>query len=308
MPQNRTYTGGLFMFEFDGRTAAGYVNNIDGGHFKADAVSYMQGSDFRVTKYAGRAKYDDITITVGAAMSPTFWEWVDKSLKGKPERRNGALVAYDFQFKERARRTFYSALIAEIGFPALDAGSKNTPASITVKMTPEHIEFKKGDEHALRGDQAQDQMQKQKMWLTSNFRFQLEKFSAATNCIKVEAFSVKQNVIDNPVGSEKYARKEVGRLELPQLVVTFPESDMDKWMSWWQESVGDGNRKNKTTTGVLTYYANDMRTELMHLELDGVSLVAIEVEKYEAHKEGVSTGKATLALEGLVLKKAKGTV
>jgi len=151
-------------------------------------------------------------------------------------------------------------------------------------------------------------MQKQKMWLTSNFRFQLEKFSAATNCIKVEAFSVKQNVIDNPVGSEKYARKEVGRLELPQLVVTFPESDMDKWMSWWQESVGDGNRKNKTTTGVLTYYANDMRTELMHLELDGVSLVAIEVEKYEAHKEGVSTGKATLAIEGLVLKKAKGTV
>jgi phage tail-like protein len=307
MADRLTYTGGLFTFEFDDRTPAGYVNSIDGGHFKADAISYSQGADFLTTKYAGRAKYDDITISVGAAMSPKFWEWVEKSLDGKPERRNGAVVAYDFYFKERARRTFYSALIAEIGFPALDAASKAS-AALTVKITPEHISYKKGDEHTLRDEQAKDQTQKQKMWKTSNFRFSLDKFSASEACIKIEAFTVKQNIIDNPVGNEKYARKEVGRLELPQIVVTFPEADLDDWMTWWNESVGEGNRKDKTTTGVITYYANDQKSELMHIELSGVSLVAVEVEKYEAHKEGIATAKATLAIEGLVLKPAKGTV
>src|SRR2546421_466863 len=132
MPENNAYTGGRFAFEFDDRASAGFVSGIDGAHFKADAVTYQQGSDFLVTKYAGRAKYDDITINVGAAMSPPFWKWVASSLEGKPQRRNGALVGYDFDFHERTRRSFFAGLIAEIGFPALDAASKNS-ASLSVK-------------------------------------------------------------------------------------------------------------------------------------------------------------------------------
>jgi len=307
MADRLTYTGGHFTFEFDDRTPAGYVNSIDGGQFKADAITYQQGADFFVTKYAGRAKYDDITISVGAAMSPKFWDWVQKSLIGKPERRNGALVAYDFYYKERARRSFFSALIAEIGFPALDAASKTT-AALSVKITPEHIKFQKGDGHSLREEQAKDQVEKQKLWKTSNFRFSIDHFKASKAATKIEAFTVKQNIIDNPVGNEKFARKEIGRLELPQIVVTFPEADMEDWMNWWNKSVAEGNRKDQTTNGVITYYANDQKSELMHIELAGMSLVSVEVDKYEAHKEAIATAKATLAIEGLVLKPAEGTV
>lgn len=305
----KTYTGGRFAFEFDDKMSAGFVSGIDGAHFKADAVVYQQGSDFHVTKYAGRAKYDDITINVGAAMSPPFWKWVASSLDGKPQRRNGALVGYDFDFCERSRRSFFSGLIAEIGFPALDGASKNS-AALTIKITPEHVEYKKGDGHKLSGSQAQDQMTKQKRWLTSNFRFSLDRFKGgdAMKSVKVEAFTVKQNVIDNPVGNEKYSRKEVGRLELPQIVVTFPESQMEEWMKWWDESVGQGNRKDQYTTGVITYYASDMSTELMRIELAGVSLLSVELDKYEAHKEAIATAKATLNIEGLVLKTGEGTV
>jgi phage tail-like protein len=309
MPENKAYTGGRFAFEFDDRASAGFVSGIDGAHFKSDAITYQQGADFFVTKYAGRAKYDDITITVGAAMSPPFWKWVQSSLDGKPQRRNGALVGYDFDFHERTRRSFYSALIAEIGFPALDAASKNA-ASLSIKITPEYIEYKKGDGHKFSGGQAQDQMTKQKRWLTSNFKFSLDRFkgSDAMRSVKVEAFTVKQAIIDNPVGTEKYSRKEVGRLELPQLVVTFPESQMEDWMKWWDESVGKGDRLDKTTTGVITYFASDQKAELMHIELAGVSLISVELDKYEAHKEAIATAKATLAIERLVLKTGDGTV
>src|SRR6266550_2942668 len=145
MPELRnTYTGGRFAFEFDDKQSAGFVSGIDGGQFKAEPVSYQQGADFFVTKYAGRAKYDEITINVGAAMSPPFWKWVSSSLEGKPQRRNGALVGYDFNFCERSRRSFRDGLIAEIGFPALDAASKNS-ATLAIKISPEFIEYKKGD-------------------------------------------------------------------------------------------------------------------------------------------------------------------
>lgn len=305
----KTYTGGRFAFELDDRSSAGFVNSIDGAHFKADAITYQQGADPYVTKYTGRAKYDDITVSVGAAMSPPFWKWVSSSLDRKPQRRNGALVGYDFDFKERSRRSFFGALIAEVGFPACDATAKSSSA-LSIKITPELIEYKKGDGHKFSGSQAQDQMTKQKMWMSSNFKFSLDRFSDpnAMKSVKVEAFTVKQNIIENPVGTEKHARKEAGRLELPPIVVTFPEYQMEDWMSWWDESVRRGNRKDQYTTGHLTYLASDLQTELMRVELDGVSLVSVELDKFEAHKEAIATAKATLSVEGLTLSAGDGTV
>jgi hypothetical protein len=242
-------------------------------------------------------------------MSPSFWQWVAASLNKKPERRNGALVGYDFNYCERSRRSFFGALISEIGFPALDATSKNA-AAITIKLTPEWIKWTKGDGSKLSGGQAPDQMAKQKKWLTSNFSFALERFKGGGTLrkVKLEAFTVKQNVIDNPVGYEKHSRKEVGRLELPSIVVTFPESDVDDWMQWYDKGIAKGDRRDQYTTGAITYYASDNTTELMRIELAGVSLLSLEIDKYEAHKEAIAQAKATLNVEQLTLKPGKGTV
>lgn len=309
MPMGKPYTGGRFTFEFDDRRPAGFVSAIDGGHFKsAGAVASMLGAENHVAKYAGRPTYDDITITIGTAMSPAFWSWIKASLDHKPERRNGALVGYDFDFKERSRRTFYGALVSEIGFPALDASSKN-PASLSVKLAPERIEFKKGDGSTLSGGQAQDQLSKQKRWLTSNFRFELDRFKGdpSLRSAKIEAFTVKQNIIQNPIGYDLETRKEPGRLELPPLVVTFPEAYMQPWMEWYDTAIAKGDRRDQYTTGVIEYY-DSSKTELMRIHLDGVSLLSLEIEKYEAHKEGIASCKATLNLEGMSLEAGKGTV
>ena len=307
----RPYTGGRFTLELDDKKPAGFVNAIDGGHFKsAGPVASMVGADGYVTKYTGRPSYDDISITIGMAMSPTFWRWVKASLDNKPERRNGALVGYDFNHRERSRRSFFRALISEIAFPALDAASKST-AAMTIKLSPERMEFQKGDGSTLSGGEAPAQMTKQKLWLTSNFRFELDRFKGDPSLrnLKIEAFTVKQNIIPNPIGTDMDARKEVGRLELPQIVVTFPESDIEGWMKWYDAAIAKGNRLDQYTTGFIAYYASDgERTELMRIELDGVSLVSIEIDKYEAQKEGIANAKATLNVEQMTLKPGKGTV
>jgi phage tail-like protein len=300
------YFGGRFVMEFDDKKAVGFVTSIDGGHFKADPIASMVGDSFTVTKYPGKPKYEDITVTVGMAMAPAFWKWVKASLDNKPERRNGALVGYDFNNCERSRRTFKNALISEIGFPALDGSSKNQ-GLLTIKFSPEGFEFAKGDGSALKPAQANNEVTKQKMWLTSNFRVNLEKFKNDDSLrkAKVEAFAVKQNIITNNVGPELESRKEIGRLELPLIQVSFAESDAEHWMDWYKKSVVGGVPDE--TTGAITFLASNQKDELMRLELDGVGLTSLEVEKYEAMKEGIARVKATLYVTGLKLVSGSGT-
>ena len=310
MPAKRAFTGGKFTLELDQRESVGFVNAIDGGHFKsAGQLASMVGADNYVTKYSGKPQYDDITITVGTAMSPAFWKWVQASLDYKPQRRNGALVGYDFNLKERTRRSFYGALIAEIAFPALDASTK-TGAALNIKITPERMDFKDGDGSDLKASQAQNQMAKQKMWLSSNFRFELDKFkgdATLRNC-KIDSFTVKQNVITNPIGTEMDTRREVGRLELPNLVVTFPESGVKPWMDWFDKAVAKGNRADQLTTGFISYLAGDGDTELLRIDLGGISLLSLEIDKYEAGKESIANVKATLNVETMALKAGEGTI
>jgi len=305
----KPYAGGQFALELDTKQPAGWITAVDGGHFKAQAITSMQGGDGYVTKYAGKPTYDDITITVGTAMSPSFWTWVQGSLEGKPERHNGAVVAYDFDHCERSRRSFFSALISEIQFPALDASAKNA-AAINIKISPERVTYEKGNGSKLSPSQGNNEATKQKMWMSNNFRFTLDRFKGdeSLHNAKLEAFTVKQNVIQNPVGYELETRKEVGRLELPNLVLSFPESLAHGWFDWYNIAIVQGNRGKQHTTGSITYLAQDKRTELMRVDLDGISLVSLEVDKWEAHKEGIAQVKATLNLEKISLAGGKGTV
>src|SRR3989442_15037447 len=117
----RPFTGGQFALELEENgqnIAVGYVVGIDGGSFKSEEVKWMVGYDNYVAgKFPGKPKVEDITLTLGMANSPSFWDWVKASLDNQPTRRSGAIVAYDFKRRERQRRTFQRALISEIGFP-----------------------------------------------------------------------------------------------------------------------------------------------------------------------------------------------
>lgn len=303
------YSGGRFTLELDQKKAVGFVASIDGGHFKAEGVPSQVGADMVTTRYPGRPKFEDITITCGMAMSPSFWKWVQATLDGKPERRSGALVGYDFNSKERSRRTFREALISEVGFPALDGGSKSS-ALMTIKISPEQVEYATGDGSTLQYSQSQDEQAKQKRWLVSNFTFALDsKIVGEMRSVKIDAFTVKQNVISNPVGSDRITRKEPGRVEMPSLQLSILESQLADWWKWYDQAVVKGNPED--VTGHITYFASDgqgaSRTELMRLDLSGVGLTSLEIDKYEAHKEGIARAKAVLYVEGITLKPGQGT-
>ena len=306
---SRPYSTGSFMLELEQNktsTPAGYILSIDGGHFKSEPVKYLEGTSMRPTLYPGRPKFDDITITVGATVAPAFFDWIKASIDGKHERRNGAIVGYDFNGKEVSRRQFTNAILSELQLPALDAAGK-TSATITVKIAPETLEFIKGDGSAFKPAYAQNEIGKQQRWLVSNFRFTIDRFkSANTRYTKIDAFTIKQNIINNPVGRELQPFREFGRIEVPNLVLTFAETHVHEWWEWYQKTVINGDHGDATTASI-TYLALNLADELMSVKFDGVQLLSIEHEKYEANKDQIAKVKCTLTVEAVSIEKGGGS-
>ena len=131
--------------------SVGFVNSIDGGHFKADPITSMQGADGYVTKYAGRAKYDDITVQVGAAMSPPFWKWVSSSLDAQAAAAQRRARRPTTSTSTSARAARSSARSSPRSASRRSTPRRRVGRTLTVKITPEHIKYKKGDGHKFSG-------------------------------------------------------------------------------------------------------------------------------------------------------------
>src|SRR5438105_4237856 len=110
----RTYISDRFVLELDDGKFVGTLQSVEGIGLKADVVDDKMGGEVITTKYPGRPKFDDVTISVGMAMAPRFWEWIKASFNQyDAQRKNVAIVALDYDNQQRWRRTFRDALITE---------------------------------------------------------------------------------------------------------------------------------------------------------------------------------------------------
>lgn len=194
---SRAYTGGKYGVELDG-IMAGWVSSAEGGHATSDVVTEKLGPDHIARKHIGGVKYEDITLTCGTGMSKAFYQWIQDSWDHKYSRKNGAVIAANYDFKELTRLNFYNALITEIGMPALDPASKDA-AKMTIKFTPETTKFQKIDTPVTLKYPSDPKTQK--TWLPSNFRLKIDGLDApCTKVNKIEAITIKQKINDNHGG------------------------------------------------------------------------------------------------------------
>ncbi len=134
---NRAYVAGKYGIELDG-VVAGWVWSVEGGHATSDVVVEKLGCDHIQKKHIAGVKYEDITVSCGTGMSREFYNWIKASFDHNYQRKNGAVITADYNYKEYTRLSFFHALITEIGFPALDAASKDA-AKMTVKFAGSHF-------------------------------------------------------------------------------------------------------------------------------------------------------------------------
>lgn len=294
----RAFTAGKFALDLNG-DFAGWIQSAEGGQASADVVTEKLGSDIIWHKHIAGVKYEDITVNCGTAMSKSFYEWVQASIDHKVTRFDGAVIKADFNFKEVQRMNFFQALVTEVGFPALDAASKDA-AKMTVKFSPEYTRTIAKTGGAIKGELGKGQ---QKKWLPSNFKLQIDGLDEACKHVnKIEALTIKQKVVEHPVGELRDYQKEPAHIEFPNLVITCAEAYADKLYQWHEDFVIKGNNDNsKEKSGSLQYLSSDLKA-LFTLEFMGLGIFKMTPEKSEAASENIARVKVEMYCEQIKFK------
>jgi phage tail-like protein len=307
---NGVYAAAHFALELDGGQDISLFRSIEGGGVRADVMTYQYGMNKDNGGYErsrwrilGKPKFEDIKLQVGMSMSAPFYSWIENFFAGVPDRKNGAILAADFYYVERARRTFKEAMIKELTFPKLDAQDKNA-CYMNITLAVEDIAFAKGSGNKIP-PQAKNFDIQQKHWTANNFHFVLDdkKFeNACGRVLKVDSFTIKQNIIEHHMGGFKAAIKTPSSIEFPNLTFYVPEADAQPFMDHMAQRVGFGEmgrgevRDAATLNGHIEAYNNELQP-IFDLQFYGADIVSVTPDRSDATSEELKLVKVELFTE-----------
>ncbi len=292
-PAGRAYSAAHFALQLDGSKELGFLRSAEGGNAVGEVVHEVGSAGYYQKKHIGNVKYEQITVEFGTGMSKDVYDWISSTLTGNrdQERKSGALLAADFNYNLKSRREFTEGLITAVTFPAMDASSKDT-AFITLTFAPNQT-----TDVPASGQLSSAAKQKQKLWSPSSFRFDMKGLPTG-KVSKIEALTIKQTVVTDDIGDQRNSQKEPGKLEIPNVVFTLPETDAQPWLDWFKTFVLEGNNSDEEEkTAQLTYLAPNLKDEVGRLDFRNVGIFGIAPEKSEANAETVKKFKIELYCE-----------
>jgi len=295
----RGAVAGKFGIELD-NIMAGWVGSAEGGHATSDVVVEKIGVDHLSKKHLAGVKYEEISVSCGTGMSKGFYEWIKSSFDHAYTRKNGAIITADYNYNEISRLTFFNALPTEIGFPALDASSKDA-AKMSIKFAPEYTRVSSSGGGAVTSSTYKINAATQKKWLPANFRLKIDGLDEGCSKVnKIEALTIKQKTVENPVGELRDYQKEPTSVEVLNLVVTLPESHSKAFSDWHESFVIRGdNGESAEKGGTLEYLTPDLKTVLFTLQFHNLGIFKLTPEKVEAGSEQIRRLKAEMYCEDI---------
>ena len=298
---NRAYSAAHFALELDNNQQVGLFRSIEGGSIKADVMTYQNGANYDRWRQLGKPKFEDIKIQTGMSMSEPFYNWISNFFTGVPDRKNGAIVAADFNYNERARREFKEAMIKELTFPKLDGQDKN-PAYMTVALSVEEIVVLPG-----KGTKLADAVgtENQKLWASCNFSFNLDGFEAACKRIsKIDSFTIKQNILEYHMGSQRAPIKTPSQIEFPQITFYVPEVDAEPFLKRFKERGVDGALRGGAQKAgeLIVFDADEAKNQLFSLQFFGADIANVQPDKADASSEEIKQVKIDLYTERMEFK------
>ena len=299
---NRAYSAAHFALELDNNQQVGLFRSIEGGSIKADVMTYQNGTNYDRWRQLGKPKFEDIKIQTGMSMSEPFYKWIENFFTGVPARKNGAIVAADFNYKERARREFKEALIKELTFPKLDGQDKNA-AYMTLALAVEEIVFLPGKGGTLA---AAAGTEKQKLWASCNFSFTLDGFDSACKRVsKIDSFTIKQNIVEYHTGTQRAPIKTPSQIEFPQITFYVPEADAQPFVDRFKARAVQGELRgaSENKAGELIVFDADVnKNQLFSLQFYGADILSVTPDKADATSEEIKQVKIELYTERMEFK------
>lgn len=299
---NRAYSAAHFVLRLDDNNVAGFFRSIEGGGISAEILDHKAGSSQGIWRQLGKPKYEDFKIQVGMGMSHAFYDWIAAFFAGDIMRKNGAVIAGDFNLVERAKREFFEALISEIAFPTLDATDRNA-AYMTVTIAPERIRFLKGNQQKIEATIGSN---RQKLWTAANFEFEIKGFEQACyRTTKIDGFSIKQKILDYHAGNSRDPIRVPGAIEFPNLTFYVPEVDAQPFIDHFTKHVLDGEpQASARLTGEITL-KDHLGGELCLIDLYGIDIASVQADKSDASSEDIKQIKIEISIENMKFVYAK---
>jgi hypothetical protein len=244
---------GHFALRLDSETTL--LAGAAGGEIFADVVEEASGPAPSVKKHLAQPEFEDITVEVGPTVSDALFDWIAAAWAAGDQPKDGAVLAVDYQFHIKTERRFTAARIAATTVPTLDAASKVIPA-LSVGITPASIALATGTGKLQLGNL------KQRLWQASHFRLDID----GVDCSKVSR--IESFTIPRAVG---------GKVDFPELRVTFSTTSAATWTAWFQDFVIDGkNGDAAEKSGQITFLLPNLKTSLAKIELHGLGIFRLE--------------------------------
>ena len=141
-PRKDPYRGFNFRLEVGGLTVASFAE-VSGLVSDGDSVDYREGDERQnwVRKLVGLRKFNQITLKRGYTKNRELWDWYGSIAKGKPDRRDGAVVLMDEARKDVLRWEFVKAWPNKVEGPSLNAHN-NEVSMESVELVHEGLEMK----------------------------------------------------------------------------------------------------------------------------------------------------------------------
>lgn len=295
----RTFTGGTSALELDGQFVD-FLKSVEGGFPKADVILESAGPSPFVKKHIGQPKYQDIAIQCDPVMPKPLFDWIAAALTMAYVRKDGAIVAADFNRVEQSRLQFNKALITEFGIPACDAASKD-PGYLTLKFAPEFT-----TPVASKGSMLKAQATKSKAWMRSNFRLTIPGLDCS-RISKIEALTVKQTAVQDAVDQMRDYQKQPAKLDFPNLVITLAENSAGTFYAWFQDMVIKGNAgENNEKAGTLELLDPSLRSTLLTIHFNHLGIFGFSPEKSGASGDAIRRVKVEMYCEQMTFTSIKG--
>ena len=287
----RSYTAGHFELLIDGHASTAYLKSVDGGFAKAQLVDEPVGPANQRIKHTSVVDIDPFTIDFGIAGANEILKWIQGSWRKRYGRRNGSISHANYAQKKTFEHEFREALITETTFPALD-GSAKEAAYMKIKIQPEYVHTKK-----LPGSEtAQGNMgSKQKLWMASGFRFNIDGLDEMRYTNKIEAFTIKQGIKKLYTGQDRFPQIEPTKIEFPNVTGTISLEYADRLLKWQEQYVMKGQSDPKAQkTGSLEFLDPQRKNAIFSINMYEMGLASLQVLPSQANQDGIKRVKFEL--------------
>jgi hypothetical protein len=292
----RAYVAGNHLLQLDG-VNVGFLRSVEGGDAYGEVVTESAGGTYFQKKHIGSVRYSDVEMELGWSLTKPIYEWIAASWEMNYARKDGKLVALDYNMTATSEREFFNALITETTIPACDAASKE-PAYLTVRFQPEYTRSKKP---STRRFAATAFGKDARMWLPSNFRLEIPGLDCS-KVSRVDSFTVKQPVQQEAIGDGRDYALEPGRIVFPDLKITLPERSVESWAAWHQDFVVNGrNDEGHEKGGRLVFLSADRKQELADVTFFNLGIYSLKKESDQAGADAIRRYTAALYCEKMEL-------